>query len=101
MDTDDLRDFEDQYPHVPPSSTANVIPGYDIIPDIIPDTCHSDIIPDIWPDVIHDIWYRTDWFHPWIRKLPLLSQAVQGPAWQQTICRNISQERDSNSTSLP
>ena len=26
MDTDDLRDFEDQNPHVPPSSTANVGP---------------------------------------------------------------------------
>jgi hypothetical protein len=35
------------------------------------------IIPDIWPDVIHNIWYRTDWFHPWIRRLPVLSQAVK------------------------
>ena len=26
MDPDDLRDFEDQDPHVPPSSTANVGP---------------------------------------------------------------------------
>ena len=26
MDADDLRDFKDQYPYVPPSSTANVWP---------------------------------------------------------------------------
>ncbi len=50
---------------------------YDIIPEIIPDICHCDFIPDIWPDVIHDIWYQTDWFHPWIRKSPVLSQAVK------------------------
>jgi hypothetical protein len=52
---------------------------YDIILDIIPDIYVSDMIPDIWPDVKHhdDIWKWTDWFHPWIRKLPVLSQAVE------------------------
>ncbi len=39
MDTDDLRDFEDQYPHIPSSSTAYVHIVYDITPDIIPDIC--------------------------------------------------------------
>jgi hypothetical protein len=48
----------------------------------------SDTIPDIWPDVIHDIWHRTDWFHPWIRKLLVLSQAVKKflkPSWKHSL----------------
>ena len=41
MNIDDLRDFEDQYPHVPTSSMAYVHIVYDITPYIIPEVNHD------------------------------------------------------------
>ncbi len=47
MDIDDLRDFEDQDPHVPPSSTANIGPCARLLANM----------PD-WTDISQDAFKK-------------------------------------------
>ena len=54
MDADELRDFEDQDPHIPPPSAADLGPYIrflqnlsDIIPDVVYDILQAGLVPPL------------------------------------------------------